>query len=103
MRLTRMPPTISVRMDLVGTAAEPRTLAQREADVLAELGAPVADAWVATAGDDGPYLTPLTIAWHEERIVLATSRATPTARNLAAGGTARVALGHTRDVVLIDA
>jgi hypothetical protein len=83
--------------------AEPRNRAQRKADVLAKLAAPVADVWVATADGDEPYLVPLTAAWHEERIVLATDRGTPTARNLAAHGRARLALGHTRDVVLIDA
>jgi hypothetical protein len=78
--------------------------------VLAKLSAPVADAWVATAtatatatADAGqPCLVPLTAAWFEERIVLATDRGTPTARNLAGRGTARLAFGGTRDVVLID-
>jgi hypothetical protein len=83
-------------------ADEPRDRARRKADVLAKLTAPVADVWVATAGGDRPYLVPLTLAWHDERIVLATARTTPTARNLARSG-ARLALGHTRDVVLIDA
>jgi hypothetical protein len=79
---------------------QPRTKAQRKADVLAKLSAPVADCWVATAG---PYLVPLTAAWVGERIVLATDGSTPTARNLAGSGVARVALGGTRDVVMIDA
>lgn len=82
---------------------EPRTPAQRKADVLAKLSAPVADVWVATADGDEPYLVPLTAAWHDERIVLATDRNTATGRNLMARGKARLALGHTRDVVLIDA
>lgn len=82
---------------------EPRTAAQRKADVLAKLAAPVADVWVATADGGEPFLVPLTACWYDERIVLATDRGTPTARNLVEQGKARIALGHTRDVVLIDA
>jgi hypothetical protein len=84
-------------------ADEPRDPAQRKADVLAKLTAPVADVWVATAEGDRPFLVPLTAAWHDERIVLSTARTAPAARNLLANGRARLALGHTRDVVLIDA
>jgi pyridoxamine 5'-phosphate oxidase-like protein len=84
-------------------ADEPRTKQQRKADVLAELSAPVADVWVATGDAGQPYLVPLTLAWLDERVVLATSRRSRTARNLAAAGKARLALGTTRDVVLIDA
>jgi pyridoxamine 5'-phosphate oxidase-like protein len=83
--------------------AEPRGPAERKADVLAKLAAEVADVWVATSDGSEPYLVPLTAAWHNEQIVLATDRSTPTARNLAAHGTARLAFGDTRDVVLIDA
>ncbi|GAA0518402.1 hypothetical protein Ade02nite_77930 [Paractinoplanes deccanensis] len=84
-------------------AEQPRSPEARKADVLAKLHAPVADAWVATADGDEPYLVPLTAAWCEERVVLATDASSPTARNLTAHGRARVALGATRDVVLIDA
>ncbi|MFF5083093.1 pyridoxamine 5'-phosphate oxidase family protein [Actinoplanes sp. NPDC000266] len=84
-------------------AEEPRSPVERKADVLAKLSAPVADAWVATADGDEPYLVPLTVAWFEERVLLATDTGSPTGRNLAAHGRARVALGGTRDVVLIDA
>ncbi len=84
-------------------ADEPRTKTQRKADVLAKLSAKVADAWVATAGSNEPYLVPLTMAWFGDRIVLATDRGAPTARNVLAHGKARLALGPTRDVVMIDA
>ncbi|GLY93354.1 pyridoxamine 5'-phosphate oxidase family protein [Actinoplanes sp. NBRC 103695] len=83
-------------------ADQPRSAAQRKADVLAKLSAPVADVWVATADAGEPYLVPLTASWFEERIVLATDKNSPTARNLAACGTARLAFGGTRDVVLVD-
>ena len=71
--------------------------------MLAKLRAPVVDAWVSTADGGMPYLVPLTVSWYEERLVLATSRRSPTARNLLATGRARVALGQTRDVVMIEA
>jgi hypothetical protein len=77
-----------------------RTLAQRKADVLAKLTAPVADAWVATADQHGPHLVPLTLAWLRDRIVLATEGTSRTARAM---HNPRLALGGTRDVVMIDA
>ncbi|MFI7543217.1 pyridoxamine 5'-phosphate oxidase family protein [Actinoplanes sp. NPDC049599] len=85
------------------TPPEPRPAAVRKADVLAKLTAPVADAWVATATPDGPYLVPLTLAWLRDHIVLATDGASRTAAGLTATGTVRLALGTTRDVVMIDA
>ena len=85
-----------------GSVAAARPAAVRKADTLAMLGAPVADAWVATTGTGGPYLVPLTMAWTRERIILATARTARTTTNLAATGVARVALGPTRDVVMVD-
>jgi hypothetical protein len=76
---------------------------QRKADTLAKLTAPAADAWVATAGETGrPHLVPLSIAWVDERIVLAVEASSVTARNLLAGGVARLGLGATRDVAMVD-
>ncbi len=83
--------------------AGPRDKAQRKADVLARLATPVADAWVATATGDEVHLVPLTLAWFHERIVLATDTRSPTARHVVATNRARIALGETRDVVMIDA
>ncbi|MEU4622834.1 pyridoxamine 5'-phosphate oxidase family protein [Actinoplanes sp. NPDC023801] len=77
-----------------------RSRAQRKADTLARLAAPVLDAWVAT---DGPHLVPLTLGWFQERLVVATGRDTPTAKSLIATGRTRIGLGSTRDVVMIDA
>jgi hypothetical protein len=82
---------------------EPRDAATRKADALAQLRSPAADVWVATAGDDGPYLVPLSLAWLGDRVVVALEATSRTARNLAAHGIARLAVGPTRDVVLIDA
>ena len=80
----------------------PRDRATRLSDTRAKLTASAADAWVATAGADGPYLVPLSLAWIDDRVVIALPITTRTARNLLAGGTARLGLGPTRDVVLLD-
>jgi hypothetical protein len=87
-------------------SSEPRTRQQRTADTLAKLTAPAADVWAATAAaDDGaaPYLVPLSLAWIDDRVVLATEAESVTARNIVAGRRARLGLGLTRDVVMIDA
>ena len=86
----------------------PRDRATRCADTLAALSHRLVDAWIASAdlGTDGtprPYLVPLSLAWFEERIVLALEADSRTARGIQRYGTARVGVGPTRDVVLIDA
>lgn len=85
----------------------PRPAAQRKADTLRKLAATAADIWVASASSDAgaaqPYLVPLSLAWTDERVVLALESNSRTARNVTASGTARLALGPTRDVVVIDA
>jgi hypothetical protein len=87
----------------MSAAEPPRDRARRKADTLAKLAGPAADAWVATTAGDLPYLVPLTLAWLRERIVLATESRSRTARAITTTGTARLALGGTRDVVMIDA
>lgn len=72
------------------------------------LRTPAIDVWVASASvSDGaaarPYLVPLSLAWLDERVVIALEADSRTARNLAGGATARLAVGPTRDVVMIDA
>ncbi|RMI30726.1 pyridoxamine 5'-phosphate oxidase family protein [Streptomyces triticirhizae] len=85
------------------TQAAPRTGAQRERDVLTRLSEDK-DAWVATATRDGePSLVPLSFLWWDDTLLLNTRRANPTARDLARGGRALISLGHTRDVVLLEA
>ena len=82
----------------------PRSRERRRADTLAKLTAPRADVWVASASDAGvPYLVPLSLAWLDDRVVLALAGSSRTARNIAARGTARLGVGPTRDVVMIDA
>jgi hypothetical protein len=90
------------------TDRQPRTREQRRADTLAKLSAPAADVWVATAGPDAgghvtAYLVPLSLAWIDERVVLATEADSVTARNIISQRHARLGLGLTRDVVMIDA
>jgi hypothetical protein len=65
---------------------------------------PAIDVWVATASADGrPYLVPLSLAWIADRAVIAIKESALTGRNLVAAGTARLAVGPTRDLVMIDA
>lgn len=80
-----------------------RSSAERRADALAKLEQDP-DVWVATAGAGGrPHLVPLSLAWDGSRVIVATEARSATARNAAASGVARLALGHSRDVVMIDA
>ena len=82
----------------------PRTGEERKADVLAKLGARHADVWVASAPEAGPaHLVPLSLAWDGEHVIIAIEAASLTARNIVASGRARLALGDTRDVVMVDA
>jgi hypothetical protein len=80
-----------------------RTTAQRKADTLARLERDV-DAWVATADHDTalPRLVPLSFWWDGTAVVIGTPMGSPTGRNLLAGGTVRLGIGPSRDVVLID-
>lgn len=67
------------------------------------LAAPEIDVWVATASAGGdPHLVPLSLGWIDGRAVIAVEEGSITARNLAGGRSARLAVGPTRDVVLLD-
>ncbi len=84
--------------------AEARDRETRKADTLAMLATQAIDVWVATASAAGaPYLVPVSLAWVNERAVMAVEGSSVTARNLTASGEARLAVGPTRDVVMIDA
>jgi hypothetical protein len=85
------------------TGSSPRTAAERKGDVLAKLEQSHVDGWVASASAKGiAHLVPLSLAWHGERIIVCVDPRSVTARNIAASRQARVALGGTRDVVVID-
>ncbi|MGW4799131.1 pyridoxamine 5'-phosphate oxidase family protein [Nonomuraea sp. NPDC004297] len=80
----------------------PRSPERRKRDTLHRLEHDV-DAWVATADADGtPYMVPLSFLWDGAALLVATASASPTARNLLAGGRTRVAIGLVRDVVLVE-
>jgi hypothetical protein len=80
-----------------------RSAGQRKKDTLHRLENDV-DAWVATAGPDGaaPHLVPLSFVWDGTALLIATPAESPTGRNLVATGRARLGIGTTRDVVLVD-
>src|SRR3954447_10975860 len=83
-------------------ATPPRSTEQRIADTLAKLATTV-DCWVPSASASGEvYLIPLSFVWHDGQLTIATPAASRTVRNLRRAGRARVAVGETRDVVIID-
>jgi hypothetical protein len=80
----------------------PRSRAQRREDTLARLRNEV-DCWVASAdGTGNAHLVPLSYWWDDAALVLATPRSSATATNLLRAGVARIGVGPTRDVVLVD-
>jgi Pyridoxamine 5'-phosphate oxidase len=80
----------------------PRSRAERRRDTERRLAEDV-DLWLASASAGGaPYLVPLSFDWDGEALIVATPSNSPTGRNLAATGAARLALGPTRDVSMID-
>lgn len=82
----------------------PRDAATRKADALRMWATPEIDVWVATASPEGEaHLVPLSLAWVGDRFVVAVQTRARTARDLRASGRARLAVGPTRDVTMIDA
>ncbi len=81
----------------------PRSREQRKRDTMERLRNDL-DLWIASASEDGDvHLIPLSFHWVGEAIIVATPRASRTARNLTRAGTRRRAgVGTTRDVVMID-
>lgn len=79
-----------------------RPTSQRIQDTRAALNDEV-DLWVASASAKGDvHLVPLSYSWDGSRLIVATPRRSITARNLMRAGSARVAVGHTRDVVIVE-
>ena len=82
--------------------APARSRAQRILDTLARLRGDV-DLWVASAdANGGAYLVPLSHYWDDTALTIATPRESRTATNLLRAGWALVALGPTRDVVIVE-
>jgi hypothetical protein len=89
-------------------AKSPRSAEQRKRDTLTKLREPNIDVWVATASASvamasQAHLVPLSLAWIGDRVVTAMEPTSRTARNLQQSGHARLALGPTRDLVMLDA
>ncbi len=79
-----------------------RSRSQRRIDALTKLSGEV-DLWVASADEAGcTHLVPLSHYWDGSTLTIATPRASRTAANLVRAGRARVALGSTRDVVIVE-
>lgn len=99
-------PIVDIKPVLSGhrRPAPPRTPEQRRQDTLRRLQEDV-DAWVATADPTtgAPYMVPLSFLWDGVDLWVATPAASPTGRNLTTGRRARVGIGETRDVVLVEA
>jgi hypothetical protein len=58
---------------------------------------------VSDTGAARPYLVPVSLAWIDERVVIAVDVDSRTARNINAHSVTRLGVGPTRDVVIIDA
>lgn len=79
-----------------------RTPHQRQVDTLAVLQRQ-GSGWLATADTDAtPHVIAVAALWTGDALVVTTRDGTPTARNLDAGGRARLILGTTDDVIMID-
>jgi|SRR5690625_3301573 len=79
--------------------ARPPAERVRDAQHLLETGP---DLWITTASDGDPWLIPLSFHWTGQTVLMVTPRSSPTYRNLSTGSSARLAFGHTRDVLMID-
>ncbi len=101
--LARIPSAIRpFQVSLDGMTEAVRGASQRRADTVARLENDI-DVWVATADGGRPHLVPLSLAWDGTRVIVATPAVSPTARNAAASGEVRLALGTSRDVTIIEA
>ena len=58
--------------------------------------------WLSTGGRSGPHLIPVAFVGDDDAIVTATGESSKTVRNLRETGRARVAVGTTSDVVMVD-
>jgi general stress protein 26 len=81
-----------------------RSPEQRRSDALAKLTANETNVWVASASPSGAvHLVPVTHTWNGDQVVLATGPTSRTVANVTTNRRVRLALGETRDVVMIDA
>jgi hypothetical protein len=94
-------PTLRDRNDRLPVTRSPE---QRKSDALAKLTAKDTNVWVASASPKGDvHLVPVTHTWNGSQVVLATGPKSSTVAHVTSNRRARLALGETRDVVMIDA
>ena len=80
-----------------------RPLLQRRKDTYSRLEHDK-DIWIASGDSDGnPWLVPLSFWWDGKSLFITTFINNQTAKNILNSGKIRAALGHPRDVILIDA
>jgi hypothetical protein len=80
-----------------------RSTEERKSDVIEKLSKDQ-DVWLATADERGfAHLVPVSLCWHDGMVVVAVEARSRTARNAIASRRARLGLGPTRDVVVINA
>ncbi len=81
-----------------------RSTEERKADALAKLTAVDSNVWIASSSPTGAvHLVPVSHSWNANQIVLATEPESRTVANVTTNPRVCLALGDTRDVVLIDA
>jgi hypothetical protein len=81
-----------------------RSPEERKADALSKLMAVEANVWVGSASPNGDvHLVPVSHTWNGSQVVIATGPKSRTVTNMTVNPRTRLALGETRDVVMIDA
>lgn len=81
---------------------EPRPLEVRTEDAYQRLRT-ATQMWLATGGHGGPHLIPVAVIYDDGDLISATFEHSKTVTNLNAVPQARLALGTTADVVMVDA
>ena len=83
---------------------ETRSPERRKADASAKITATKANVWIASGSPTGGvHLVPVTHTWNGSQHVLTTEPRSRTVANVTANPRVRLALGETRDVVMVDA
>ncbi|ONI81308.1 hypothetical protein ALI144C_22590 [Actinosynnema sp. ALI-1.44] len=78
------------------TLAERRSAAQERVQASSQF-------WLASGSSQGPHLIPVAYVWDSGEFVTATFERSRTVSNLKRTSHARIALGDTTDVVMVDA
>jgi hypothetical protein len=90
------------KLNLWETSMAARSKLRRKRDFQQRL-AEDRDLWLSSASlTGGAYLVPLSFAWDGTGIVMATPAHSPTARNILENSKARLAIGTTRDVNMVE-